>query len=73
MLAHLDANGFLVTSPAVVEPPVDHGFLRTLSVRWTGADRVVRRLHAAGLHRLFTRAGVAAQLLLAVVGTVAIV
>jgi Zn-dependent protease len=67
----LRRGGFLANAPAPAIVPLTRP--PGAGLVWSSADRFVRRLHHAGLHRLFTRRGLTAQVVLAIVGTVAFV
>jgi hypothetical protein len=67
----LRRGGFLANSPAPVMRPMTRP--PGAGLVWSSADRFVRRIHHAGLHRLFTRRGLTAQVVLALVGTLAFV
>jgi hypothetical protein len=72
-LQELREQGFLASDP----PPAKAGRRLTVSVsaldvRWSGADRLVRAAHDRGVRHLFRPAAVAAQIMLALAGVVAL-
>jgi putative peptide zinc metalloprotease protein len=83
LVASLESGGFLADHSVDVDaalqsavfPPTFqtrvNRFLATLSVHWSGADRLVRFLHRYVLRFLFTRVGLVAAALVCVAGTVA--
>ncbi|MCE9622513.1 MAG: hypothetical protein K8R99_09235 [Actinomycetia bacterium] len=71
-LAELHDGGFLASDGEVRSANTD-AKIPGAGLVWRGADRFVRRSHAAGLRRAFDRPWVIAQLALALVGAVAVV
>jgi CRP-like cAMP-binding protein/Zn-dependent protease len=83
LVALLEQGGFLATPyvdvPAAVQaalhPPTlgsrASGVLRTLSVEWSGAERLVRFLYLHVLRQLFTRVGLILAALVTVAGALA--
>lgn len=72
LLEDLTAGGFLdgVTSEEVTAP--SPGFLRTLDLRWSGADRLVQAAYRR-VHKAFSRPALLVQGVLAVAGLAALV
>lgn len=81
LVQELYAGGFLTDRPtALDQPPVRRSwsqrmatFLSTLDVHWSDADRLVRVIYHRGARLAFHPVAVAAQLLLALAGVVALV
>ncbi len=72
-LRELRDEGFLASNP----PPAELGCrvtasLSAMDVHWRGADRLVRAIHDRGARHLFHPVAVAAQVVLAVAGLVAL-
>jgi hypothetical protein len=72
-LQELTEHGFLASNPPPAGPGRQFtGSAAALDVRWNGAGRLVRAVHKRGARYLFHPAAVAAQIILAVAGLVAV-
>lgn len=76
LLSDLETRGFLAGAAApMARPPGGRvwRFLTEFDVRWTGANLHIGALHRRGLHRVWRRTWLAVQVVMAVLGGVALV